>query len=307
MEVRPVPYFIFTGCSAAACTLWFYLADRRRHANSKSLLLCLLTLVFGAALGTAFARLVWVLFRVMIHPPLFVLKAGELSYYGGLAGVLLAVIFAGGICGRKPREVLNTFAPAGAFLAAMFRFAEGFLGMLGFGSYMEKGLFFPVTMEIYYDEYFSEYYLAVFMLEGLLSLAAMVFAILHDKDRYRWIRTLFYLCLPQIFCESLRIQSITWLFVRAEQLVCFLLCEGVLVWYAFRSKCRSLRSWIPALTGLVVCGLIIAIEFALDGKIIIDGESLPRWLLYLLMASGLAIMAAAEHSGARSFVPKAKE
>lgn len=300
MEIRLVPYLIMTGCSAAACILWFFLADRRRHTDGKSLPLSLLVLVFGILLGTACARAVWVLFRIMIHPPLFALPVDELSYYGGMAGVILAVLLAAKAVGRKPLNTLNTFAPMGAFLAAMFRFAEGFLGSLGFGRYLEEGIFFPITVEIVWDEYFSEYYLAVFMLEGVCSLAAMVFSLLHAKDRDCWIRTLFYLCLPQILCESLRVQTISWLFIKAEQLVCFLVCEGVLVWYALRKNPRAFRSWIPALCGLAVCGLLIAIEFALDGKIRIGGEGLPHWLLYTLMVAGLAVLAIAEHKGSRS-------
>ena len=295
MEVRLVPYLIFTGCSAAACILWFFLADRQRRPDGKSPSLSLLILLLGVLSGAACARLVWVLFRIMMRPPLFALPVEELSYYGGVAGVILAVAAAARVCGRGPRETLNTFAPAGAFLAAMFRFAEGFLGTLGFGTYLEEGIFFPVTVEIVWDEYFSEYYIAVFMLEGFLGLAAMVFALLRAKDRNRWIRTLFYLCLPQVLCESLRIQSIRWLFIRAEQLVCFLLCEGVLVWYALRRGPRGLRSWFPALTGLLVCGLVIAVEFALDGKITVGGQGLSPWLLYALMAAGLCALAAAEH------------
>ena len=133
-----------------------------------------------------------------------------------------------------------------------------------------------------------------------LALAAMVFSLLHAKDRDCWIRTLFYLCLPQILCESLRVQTISWLFIKAEQLVCFLVCEGVLVWYALRKNPRAFRSWIPALCGLAVCGLLIAIEFALDGKSRIGGEGLPHWLLYTLMVAGLAVLAIAEHKGSRS-------
>ncbi len=299
MEIRLTPYLIITGFSIIACILWFFLADRHRHTDRKSLPLSVLILFLGILLGTSCARTVWVLFRIMIHPPLLELRTDELSYYGGLAGVLLAVFLSAKIVGRKPSEVLNTFAPAGAFLAAMFRFAEGFLGMLGFGHYMEEGLFFPVTVEIVWDEYFSEYYLAVFMLEGFLSLAAMVFSLLRGREKNRWLRTLFYLCLPQILCESLRYQPISWLFVKAEQLICYLVCEGILVWYAFSRNPRSFRSWIPAVAGLLVCGLIIAIEFALDGKILVGGESLPGWLLYMLMAAGLAVMAFAEHKGAR--------
>ena len=44
-----------------------------------------------------------------------------------------------------------------------------------------------------------------------------------------------------------------------------------------------------------VCGLVIAVEFALDGKITVGGQGLSPWLLYALMAAGLCALAAAEH------------
>lgn len=303
MEYRILPWILVAGCSAVACILWFFLADRRRNPDEKSLSLSGLILLLGILFGIIGARVLYVLFRIN-NVPLFGLKIKELSYYGGMAGVVLAVILAARILGRRPLDVLNTFAPMGAFLAAMFRFAEGFLGTLGFGAYLESGVFFPVTVEVYYDEYYSEFYWAVFMLEGLFSLIAMVLSLVHGKEKGRFLRTLFYLCLPQVLCESLRIQSIRWLFVRTEQLACFLLCEGVLVYYAVRQDPRRFRSWLPALEGLLVCGLVIIVEFALENKISFGGKALPHWLLYAVMATGLASMAAAEHLGRKGLHAK---
>ena len=124
MEYQLIPWLIFSGCSTFACILWFYLADRFRSRSGKSMLLSLLILVLGILLGTAGARGLWVLFRFFLHPPLFGLRIDELSYYGGMAGVLLAVFLSAKITGRAPVDVLNTFAPMGAFLAAMFRFGD---------------------------------------------------------------------------------------------------------------------------------------------------------------------------------------
>ena len=260
-----------------------------------------LTLVLGILLGIAGARLVWFLCRINTHPALFSLKYDELSYYGGVAGVTLAVWLSAKILGLGGRETLNRFAPMGAFMAAMVLFAEGFLAMekvmLGVGAWMEEGIFFPVTVEFVYDESYSEFYLAVFMFEGLFSLVAMVLSLYHKNDRDRFLRTMYYLCLPQIFCESLRAMSIKWLFVRSEQLFCYLFCEGVLVWHGFRKKgnCSFLRRFSPALVGLLVCGLVIIAEFALDGKILINGEMIPKWVTYGFVLAGLAAMAIAEH------------
>ena len=296
MQIQLVPYLLLIGFGSLVCIFWFYFTDRKTCSAGNSFRLSLLILFLGSLLGLGCARVFWVLFRCFMHPAFFVLRAEELSYYGGVAGVALAVCLAAKCCGRKPGTVLNTFAPAGAFLAAIFRFAEGFLGMLGFGRYLDNGIFFPVTVELY-DEFFSEYYLAVFMLEGLLSLGAMVFSLMHRTEKDCFLRTLFYLCLPQILCESLRIQSIRWLFIRTEQLICYLFCEIILIGYAVRHKPNRFLSWIPALAGLGICGFIVAIEYALDGKITVGGKAIPHLLLYGIMALLLVGMAVAEHKG----------
>ena len=252
--------------------------------------------MLGTVLGVACARLVWVLCMISYHPPLFALSYDELSYYGGMAGVVLAVCLAAKLCGENVRKTLNAFAPMGALLAAAIRFAEYFLGDFGLGAWMEEGLFFPLTIEFNYGD-FSEFYPAVFMLEGIFSLIAMILSLVHRDEKYRWIRTLFYLCLPQIIHESLRWVSISWRFVRSEQLFCFLLCEGVLIWYALRAEPKKLRSWVPALTGLLVCGVVIVAEFAKDGKIMPFGHMMSQWAIYGIVAAMLALMAFMEHKG----------
>ena len=297
MNINYAGYFLFIGCGILLGVLWFFLADRRRMRNQNSLLLSILVLVLGITLGVVCARLVWFLCRINTAPKLFGLRYNELSYYGGMAGVILAVVLSAKIAGRGIRETLNTFAPMGAFLAAVMRFGEGFLGFLGMGQWMEEGIFFPVTAEIVWDEYYSEFYLAVFMFEGFFSLIAMVLSLVHGKEKDRFLRTLFYLCLPQILLESMRSESISWLFVRSEQLFCYLLCEGVLVWYAFRAGRKQLRSWIPAVVGLVVCGIVIVGEFALDGKITFGESAAPQWIIYSIIAATLAVMAVMEHRG----------
>ena len=297
MNINYAGYFLFIGCGILLGVLWFFLADRRRMRNQNSLLLSILVLVLGITLGVVCARLVWFLCRINTAPKLFGLRYNELSYYGGMAGVILAVVLSARIAGRGIRETLNTFAPMGAFLAAVMRFGEGFLGFLGMGQWMEEGIFFPVTAEIVWDEYYSEFYLAVFMFEGFFSLIAMVLSLVHGKEKDRFLRTLFYLCLPQILLESMRSESISWLFVRSEQLFCYLLCEGVLVWYAFRAGRKQLRSWIPAVVGLVVCGIVIVGEFALDGKITFGESAAPQWIIYSIIAATLAVMAVMEHRG----------
>ena len=49
-----------------------------------------------------------------------------------------------------------------------------------------------------------------------------------------------------------------------------------------------------------MCGLIIAAEFALDGKILIGGEMIPKWVTYGIMLAGLGAMAVAEHKARKN-------
>ncbi len=302
MEMQIPAYLGFLAGSGILSCLLYGKAAQRQWGGKKAFLTAVTTLILAAALGTAGAKLGYLLLRADIFPwkePFSVLgewDVNELSYYGGMAGVVLAVAIAARWNGCAPGTALNLFAPAGAFLAGMARFGEGFLGMLGVGMYMEDGGL-PLAVRFTWDGEWYEAYLAVFLFEGVFSLIACVLAQIHRDEPDRFRRTLFYLCLPQIVLESLRMQSISWLFVRAEQLMCYLLCEGILLWYAFRAGGRGAHRWISPLIGLLVCGVVAAGEFALDGKIGFENADIPTGVIYALDCAALIGMAWMEHMG----------
>ena len=304
MDINLTGYLLMMAGGALLCVLWFFAAFRRQAGTRKAAALSGLILLLGIVLGVICARLSWILMRFNAFQArdLFSLRYDELSYFGGIAGVILAVWLSAKITGQSGRTVLNAFAPMGALMAAVARFAEVFLGEYGVGyveEWFEKGLFFPVTIGIAWDEYESEYYLAVFMLSGIFCLIAMIVSLFRSKEHNRLTRTLFYICLPQILLESLRMMSINWLFVRVEMLLCFLFCEAVLVFYAVKANPKKLRSWIPAITGLLVCGIVIVGEFTLDGKITLGGQYISKWIVYGVEIAGLAAIAIAENRGYR--------
>ncbi len=303
-------WLVTLGISAVcACALFFFSIKKAVPASelpaAGALRLSGCVLLLGAVLGLLCAKLFYFLyyFFYLVEQGAgafwFSLKTEEMSYYGALAGVFLAAALSAKLFGLRPGRVLNAFAPAGALLAAAMRFAEYFLYPTGTGAVYEEPLPFPLAVKIVWSEDYIEYVLAVFMLEGLMSLVAFALSLAHRGEPRRFLRTLFYLCLPQVLLESLRADAVNWLFVHVEQLLCFLFVEGVLVWYGFAGGRKRFGSWVPALTGLAVCGGIIAEEFMLDGKLRIGGAYVSPWITYSLMAAGLALLAVMEHRGNR--------
>ena len=308
MDVNIGAYLAVMGaCALFSCALFGVSARNRLGLSSRrALSLGVCTLLLGTVLCILCAKVLFFFFRFSYLTRnrggefWLSLRTEELSYYGGVAGVSFAVMLAARLLRLRPREVLNAFAPAGAWMAAAARFAEYFLFPTGTGATLDQPLPFPLAVRVFYDEDYSEYLLAVFMFEGILSLAVFLCSLLRKDEPRRFLRTLAWLCIPQILLESLRSDAINWLLVHAEQLVCFLFVEGVLAWYGWKSGPKSFAAWVPALLGLAVCGVIIAGEFALEGKILLGGSLIPRWITYLAMAGSLAVLAFAEHLGSRN-------
>ena len=232
---------------------------------------CLLIGVLGAALGAVGAKLFYYLamidFMVMNGwlRSLTDLTMGTFSYYGGVAGFCLGVILSARFTCQKPVALLDAFAPAGLLLAALARFGEFMLEGVGIRDmlYWEhpEHCFFPLAVS---NEY-GEWLYAVFMLEGLLTLG--VFALCLARFRqHRFLRSLFYLCLIQILCESLRSDSFTWLFVKVEQLLCMLAVAGVLLVYCLKTPGVRHR-WLPFLYCFPAAGVFVVLEFVFNGKI----------------------------------------
>ena len=300
-------YLLFLSGSAVVCFALYALMLKTRNGQSggQAVLQSAIALGMSAVLGLVGAKLLYFIFRFTyilrlgIGSYFFSLKADELSYYGGMAGVCFGVFLSAGILGRKPVQALNAFAFPGALLAAMARFAEYWLGSLGTGDYLDDPLPFPLAVSEVWNPDFPEYYLAIFMLEGIVYLRVALFAWQNREDRLCFVRTVFYLCLSQIICESMRAQSIRWLFVRYEQLLCYLVCEGILIAYAVRGKKQHSGNWQATVFGLVVCGLTVLEEFMLDGKISVGEYGLPPVVIYGCMAWGLLELAACEHKARR--------
>ncbi len=320
-------YLTFLCVSALICQGFAYLSMTRTTGPLKAFGMSVTEILLGGTLGILFAKGSYYLIRLEYLTRLddagqffSTLKPEEMCFFGGVAGVVAAVVITACVFRFPIRRALNYFAPAGALMIALIRFAEYWLEseMLGLGEPTNIGLAaetelaFPwgIAIDWFADRSYMEYYLAVFMYEGFVALAAALFALVRTNDRDCFIRTLFYICLAQVALESIRQTSVTWLFVRAEQLICFLYVEGVLVFYAVR-RFRQ-RKWygiLPPVLGLLAAGVVVMIEFELQNKhykieaffakfglqnmIAFMKEMSPR-TMYIIMAAALATLGVAD-------------
>ena len=275
--------FWFLGSVVLSLGLFAFMNRGKRGVFTQ----CLLIGALGTVLGAVFAKLVYYLalidFMLMQGwlDSLVDVNMGTFSYYGGVGGFCLGVVLSARLTRQKPMVLLDSFAPSGLLLAALARFGEFFLDGVGIRDMLfwehPELCFFPLAVSNEYDEWLY----AVFMLEGLLTLGVLALCLTRLKKR-RFLRSLFYLCLIQILCESLRTDSFTWLFVKVEQLFCMLGVAGVLLVYCLKSP-GVRRRWLPMAYCLLTAGVFVVLEFALNGKI-----PIPQPVCYGVMIAGLA-------------------
>lgn len=284
-------YLFWMICSAlATAAVHFNTAAKMK----KRALLALLTLLLGALLGTVLARLGYCLLQmeyVAGYGFSEVLLSDDLSMMSfccGAAGVMLAALLAAKLTGNAVMPALNAFAPAGALMAGLARFGEAFLGQICAGNYVENEAlcFFPLAVRNEWDEW----YIAVHLFSGAAYLVIALVSLLRFRGK-RFLRTVFYLCLVQVFFESLRNQSLIWSqFIRVEQLICMVVVEAILIRLCVGAEGGGKR-FLPAVAGLLCAGLFVAVEFAVGGKLFVG---VPPVVFYLVMALGLAALAALE-------------
>ena len=222
------------------------------------------------------------------------LEASEFSFIGGCLGMALGMVISAKLNKIQVSGLLSLFAPAGALMVAGARAAEWFLDMQGAGSYVENEAFARVPFAI--SNEWGEWFWAVFLLEALFALiVSVVFALRQKEDAIvslRFERVVYYLCVPQIFCESLRALGMRWGFVRIEQVLCGVMIEGLLIYGCLQYTAGQgfwKRFW-PCFAALGCVGVIVGVEFGLD-KV----PSVPDTIWYCVMIAALVGFAALEH------------
>ena len=273
-------------------------------------LTALLAFVFSAVFGAVIARVSYALMTQELDfeydgiealAQLLEFEYDRLSFFGGALGVFLGVLLANRLT-RKGAVMngMDAFAPFGALLVAVFRLGELFFGSYGAGRRLPEGnlfAFFPFSVEIKTAAGYSYWAWNICLLSAVFALAWAAFSFLKLRGGTRaglnLTATFFFLALPQVFCESLRGRGIRWLFVHTEELLCVVaLLVPLLIWIIqVRGRLPFLRRWWPLGVLLLGAGLLVGVEFAIDGKYF----SLSVNISYLIM---LLVLAAIGFAGA---------
>ncbi len=299
--------------------LILYMAEQKRR-------MALFTVVLGLPLAAVLSKLLYLAFRfdqfnIYGAAALIQLNPETFSFVCGCLGFVLGAVFAALICREKVLCALDTFAVPACLMVAVARAAEGFLGDLGVGDYVDAEAlqFFPLAVQ---DDW-GGWTLAIFMLAAL----AAVFCGLWTS---RWLkfspvcpglcfeRAVMGLCCGQIMFEVLRVVYIQISFVRTEQVLCALAAVVIILRRCILLKKRhQLRAWLPA--GIVIVVLFVAweifLQFAMDKTdYLIDplplSETAMDWLksnlavvCYSLMALGVLSLLIFDAVTARRYLP----
>ena len=250
---------------------WLAIRAKKRGMNTAPVFTGAL---FGAALALAMSKVLYaVLLSSKVWPrygwaSLLRMDAAEFSFIGGCLGMTLGMVLSAKLFKIRAAKLLSLFAPAGALMVAGVRSAEIFLDMQGAGAYVENEAFARMPFAI--SNEWGEWFWAVFLLESLFALiVAAVFAVRKKEDRIpslRFERVVYYLCVPQIFCESLRALGMRWGFVRIEQVLCGVIIEGLLIYGCLQCAAPKgfwKRFW-PCFAAIGCVGVIVGVEFGLD-------------------------------------------
>ena len=269
--------------------LWCFFQDGRKKGVDSDALWR--TALLSLPLGLIGARLFhfignYFYYEEMGFAALLRLWDGGFALWGAVVGVALAALITGKWNRVSVSSLLDTLAAPAALTIGLSRFAEYFSGE-GLGPYVEAEAFMRFPFAVYRADY-EVWNWAVFILEGIVAL--VIFLVLRSKkrpagDTARLFLLLYSAC--QITLESLRRDHcLRWLFVRVSQLTALIVILGLMIAaiLRFRENRNSIKPGQVVLSWLLVtlfAGIVVAIEFSFDGKILRD---LPVWAGYLIIA-----------------------
>ena len=202
---------------------------------------------------------------------------------GAILGVTGACLLTARLTGKSFGVLADAMAPAGLLTIAIERCGEVFSDF-GWGVAMENGpMFFPLSVQDMYGQWHG----AVFFLEAICALGVLSY-VLHERTNMpgeSYVLALTIWSCAQVFCESLRAETLRWGFVRVQQLQCVIFALVILAVYTrillqkpYKKKGPAeLLCWVMFIEGVAVVALM---EYAID-----------KWTLPVMLDYGIMIMA----------------
>ena len=291
-------YLILILCMVPAVFLLFVMLNILR-SDSRGALAAAVSFPLCVILGFAFAKLFYFFLsglEIFLEwgewewEALFDLDPSTFCFTGGAAGVWLGLVLASGITGYKPAASLtDRFVLPGTLLIAGLRLAEIELGALGTGRYIETPANTSYLILAAYNEY-GEPHLAVFVWEAV---AALMIALISVRRRYdrpglRFEIAAFSLCTCQILLENMRSQTLSWGFVKVEQLLCAVIMMALmLIACSRRRETQGAVRFLPALYLFLCIAAIVGIEFLRQRS---PSRFMGQYGGYLMMGAVLCVI-----------------
>lgn len=285
LELCRTPYglVLLIGWVAASAAAFFTFRREKRGA-------WVMTVLLSLPLGALGARCYYILAHDVLgygfYGAFFRAEPYYHAFCGGILGVLLSVVLTSLLTRTSLHCLLEDIALPGLVMIAIARLGE-VLSDFGWGAITENPLLtrFPLGV---LDPRWNEWHFALFNLEALCALAIAV-VLLVKRRQLRDITfptALVWWSMTQVFCESLRVETIKWGFIRVQQIQCAVFAAAVLLLFTVRRRHELPRRKLLSSWGMFIAcvGIIVFLEFA------IDKCPWPVWLDYAVMALTLGAM-----------------
>lgn len=285
----PAPFYPYGLCVAGAALVALLLMQwngkRFSLKNGTISYLAVLAVPLGvlcARIGYALIRFDWMKSKGFAYFVQF--HQGGYVLYGAALGVALAAWIVARLTRQRFSDVLDAAAAPAALMIALCRMAESLVG-LGYGKpiadwfdpFSEQSMIewedpsflyrFPFGQRGHYGWNF-----AIFFPEALAALVICVILLTRKRRAaggQAALGALLYAAC-QVILESMRMDVLTWGFVKANQLLSAVVIAGIIVicWLRMPRQDRTpLRIGGAWALFLACCGVVMAMEFALEQKI----------------------------------------
>lgn len=210
-------------------------------------------------------------------------------YTAGAAGLVLGAWLAARLTGTsKPLSLLDETAPWLCAAMALARFGQRWLEMVGAGNGLEEDSPFNRVPFALVDELWGDSVLAVFVLEAIWALLALVICLLLRRSGravpgVTLCQTVSILLVPQVLLEQLREgHYMKWRLLRTEQVLIAVLALAALIalcaLFSKRKPC-GLAAWWPVPVFVLCIAVVAVMEFVMDGKLFELSEA-ACWVIY---------------------------